>query len=93
VAGRRMRIGSGEAGCCVPESTSKPMQLKWKFNLRRPNAGHPTELQPSRLRDSRVAFGTQCATWVEKDEASTVVGASFEAVVNAFGYIELRRRG
>jgi N-methylhydantoinase A len=42
------------------------------------------------LRPGARIFGPAIIT---EDETSTVVSPSFEAVVNAFGYIELRRRG
>jgi N-methylhydantoinase A len=56
-------------------------------------AGETIEASMHRRADLRPGARIPGPAIITEDETSTVVGASFEAVVNGFGYIELRRRG
>jgi N-methylhydantoinase A len=56
-------------------------------------AGETVEASVHRRGDLRPGARIPGPAIITEDETSTVVGPSFEAVVNGFGYIELRRRG
>ncbi len=55
-------------------------------------AGETSEASLHRRGDLRPGARIAGPAIITEDETSTVVSASFEAHVNGFGYIELRRR-
>jgi N-methylhydantoinase A len=55
-------------------------------------AGEMIEASVHRRRDLRPGARIPGPAIITEDETSTVVGPSFEAAVNVFGYLELRRR-
>jgi N-methylhydantoinase A len=59
----------------------------------RDGAGESVEAALYRRADLRPGARILGPAIITEDETSTVVSASFEAHVNGFGYIELRRRG
>jgi N-methylhydantoinase A len=73
------------AAAHVPDSIGKRMLLDM--------AGETIEAALYRRQDLRPGARIDGPAIITEDETSTVVGPAFEASVNGFGYIELRRRG